>query len=119
MYFVCFIGFLIEKGTMILINNYDLNSSSENWEDPNTFMPERFLTESGKFWKPAHFIPFSNGKRSCMGYQLVEKVSSALILGIIKSFDITSTSNPNKLPHSCVAIHPMEELRVNLIPRLS
>lgn len=113
------IGYLVKKGTMVIINNFDLNSSSEHWTNPHLFIPERFLTESGKFWKPAHFMPFSNGRRACMGYQLVEKVATDLILATVKNFDISATSNPNILPQSCVAIHPDEELRVNLVPRLS
>ncbi|ODN04386.1 Cytochrome P450 [Orchesella cincta] len=99
-------GYLIEKGTMVIINNYELNTSPGCWNEPHLFIPERFLTESGKFCKPSHFIPFSNGRRACMGYQLVEKVTADLILGIIKNFDITPTCNPNILPQSCVAIHP-------------
>lgn len=119
LFLVSSLGYLIEKGTMVIINNYELNSSPEHWKDPNVFIPERFLTESGKFCKPAHFIPFSNGRRACMGYQLVEKVAAELILTIIKHFDVTATATPNVLPHSCVAIHPQEELRVNLVSRLS
>lgn len=102
---------------MVMINNYELNTSEEHWKQAKSFIPERFLTSSGKFTKPSHFIPFSNGRRACMGYQLVEKVAADLILAIIKKYDITSTSNPNVLPQSCVAIDPKEELRVNLIPR--
>jgi len=113
------LGYLIEKGTMVIINNYELNTSPDCWNDPHLFIPERFLTENGKFCKPSHFIPFSNGRRACMGYQLVEKVAADLILGIIQHYDITPTQNPNILPQSCVAIHPDEELRVNLIPRIS
>lgn len=108
---------MIEKGTMVIINNYSLNTCPQTWQDPHRFLPERFLTEAGKFCKPSHFFPFSNGKRACMGYLLVEKVAAELILTIVKSFEIVSTGNLNSLPQSRIAIDPLEELRVDLIPR--
>lgn len=32
------------------------------WEDPNKFMPSRFIDEEGHFYKPDNFIPFQTGK---------------------------------------------------------
>ncbi|OXA62274.1 cytochrome P450 307a1 isoform X2 [Folsomia candida] len=112
-------GYPINKGTMIMINNYDLNSSHDLWERPDEFIPERFLLDggNGRFKKPAHFFPFSYGKRACMGYQLVEKVTEGLILAMVKNFDITPLDNPTQLPIASVALHPNEQLRVKLTPR--
>jgi cytochrome P450 len=100
-----------------MINNYELNTSEVYWTDPDKFMPERFLMEDGSFRKPANFFPFSYGKRACMGYQLVEKVTESVLLSILKQFDIQSMEQPTQLPLASVAIHPHEHLRLKLIPR--
>lgn len=102
---------------MILINNYDLNTSPQYWHNPADFIPERFLLESGRFKKPPHFFPFSYGKRACMGYQLVEKVTERLILALIEKFDIHQLTHPTQLPIASVALHPDAELHVYLTPR--
>ncbi len=103
-----------------MINNYDLNTSPDFWSCPNEFIPERFLLENGRFKRPPHFFPFSYGKRACMGYQLVEKVTEGLILTLVQNFDITSMDNniSTQLPIASVALHPNEQLKVCLIPRV-
>ena len=42
------------------------------FDDPNTFKPERFLEQNGKYVssRPNGFIPFSLGKRACLGKRL-------------------------------------------------
>jgi cytochrome P450 len=102
---------------MVILNNYELNTSPKLWTSPEKFLPERFLTDSGAFRKPAHFLPFSSGKRACMGYKLVEKVTKRLLDTIIADFDLVSTEDRNVLPISCLAVHPVLEIKIQLIPR--
>ena len=53
------------------------------------YKPERFLqkeTDSAevKFMRPRHFKPFSHGKRSCMGYKIVETVTLSLAAALME-----------------------------------
>lgn len=60
-------GYRIPKGSMIIPNLGNALKDPKLWGDPENFRPERFLTESGKVEKPEYFIPFSTGKRECLG----------------------------------------------------
>ena len=37
------------------------------WKDPNEFRPERFLDNDGQFRRDDRCVPFSLGKRYCIG----------------------------------------------------
>ncbi|XP_050450159.1 cytochrome P450 307a1-like [Cataglyphis hispanica] len=80
-------GYKIEKDTFIFLNNYDLNMSKELWTSPEEFMPERFV-QNGKLLKPEHFLPFGGGRRSCMGYKMVQYISFSTIATLLKNFNI-------------------------------
>ena len=68
--------------SVVFINNHFSNFSPDYWEEPEAFQPERFLRD-GKFVKPTHFQPFSMGRRSCMGYKLIENMMAFLLANIL------------------------------------
>ncbi|KAJ6649488.1 Cytochrome P450, partial [Pseudolycoriella hygida] len=81
-------GYLVEKDTLIFLNNYELSMSEELWVNPKEFNPERFIRD-GRVFKPDFFLPFGAGRRSCMGYKLVQFVSFSILTNIFQTFDIT------------------------------
>ena len=44
----------------------------DHWGDGNQFRPERFLDAAGGVSKDDHLIPFSVGKRQCLGETLAK-----------------------------------------------
>lgn len=82
----------MKKDTFIFLNNYDLNMSSELWDRPKEFMPER-LVQNGNIVKPQHFLPFGTGRRSCMGYKMVQYLSFSIVANVLKSFTLLPSEN--------------------------
>ena len=44
----------------------------DHWENGMTFNPDRFLHKDGSVKKDEHLIPFSIGKRQCLGITLAK-----------------------------------------------
>lgn len=109
-------GYTVKEGTMVFLNNYELNISPDYWENPLRFDPTRFIKQ-GKIVKPEYFIPFSTGKRACMGYRLVQHVSFVALATLLQSFDVNSIDlKPAHMPKACIAVPP-DAFHVILTPR--
>ncbi|XP_041646716.1 cytochrome P450 2J6-like [Cheilinus undulatus] len=65
-------GYTIPKGITVIPNLTTVLFDKNEWETPFTFNPRHFLNEEGKFVKQAAFIPFSAGKRLCLGENLAK-----------------------------------------------
>lgn len=86
-------GYSVKKDTLVFLNNYELNMSESLWSNPRKFDPTRFInSKTGMKSKPAHFLPFGGGKRSCMGYKLVQFVSFVFVANVVKNYEICSVS---------------------------
>nr|XP_034372132.1 cytochrome P450 2D26 isoform X3 [Arvicanthis niloticus] len=65
-----FQGFLIPKGTTLVPNLSSVLKDETVWEKPLHFHPEHFLDAQGNFVKHEAFMPFSAGRRACLGEPL-------------------------------------------------
>uniref|UniRef100_A0A0V0G3J2 Putative cytochrome p450 307a1-like protein n=1 Tax=Triatoma dimidiata TaxID=72491 RepID=A0A0V0G3J2_TRIDM len=108
-------GYKVEKDTLIFLNNYTLNMSTELWTEPEKFAPERFLSEDGRLIKPEHFLPFGGGRRSCMGYKMTQFVSFATLATILQRFTILPLEYC-KVPLGNLAL-PYETMKFRFHPR--
>ncbi|XP_052016268.1 cytochrome P450 2D9-like isoform X2 [Apodemus sylvaticus] len=63
-------NFLIPKGTTLIPNLSSVLKDETVWEKPLRFHPEHFLDDQGHFVKPEAFMPFSAGRRACLGEPL-------------------------------------------------
>ncbi|CAG5001296.1 unnamed protein product [Parnassius apollo] len=145
-------GYGVEKGTIVFINNYELNKSDKYWDQPDKFDPSRFLERSkirvrrnsqcdsgmesdsertGPLNKALetekevvtvkknipHFLPFSIGKRTCIGQTLVTTMSFVMFANIIQEFDIAAENLEDlRQKPACVAL-PKDTFNLYLLPR--
>ncbi|XP_060244959.1 cytochrome P450 2D26 isoform X2 [Meriones unguiculatus] len=63
-------GFRIPKGTTLIPNLSSVLKDETVWEKPLQFHPEHFLDAQGHFVKHEAFMPFSAGRRVCLGEPL-------------------------------------------------
>lgn len=63
--------------------------SPENWTDPETFNPSRFIDENGFYQASPNLIPFQTGKRICIGEELARMLLYLHTSNILRKFKIT------------------------------
>uniref|UniRef100_A0A914LVD3 Unspecific monooxygenase n=1 Tax=Meloidogyne incognita TaxID=6306 RepID=A0A914LVD3_MELIC len=73
-------GYYFPKDTIIIPQISAVLADGEIFEKPEEFNPERFLDENGKLKKVDELIPFSVGKRQCLGESLA-RMELFLFLG--------------------------------------
>ncbi|CAL8148701.1 unnamed protein product [Orchesella dallaii] len=84
-----FQGYLLPEGATVIANSYTCAKDPEIWGDPETFRPERFLSEDGTtVLKHEAVIPFSVGRRVCIGETLARDTLFLFITSIFQRFDI-------------------------------
>ncbi|KAK1153163.1 cytochrome P450 2K1-like [Acipenser oxyrinchus oxyrinchus] len=67
-----FRGYRIPKGTPVIPLLSSVLSDKTQWETPHQFNPNHFLDSQGKFVKRDAFMPFSAGRRVCLGETLAK-----------------------------------------------
>uniref|UniRef100_A0A182KHH4 Cytochrome P450 n=1 Tax=Anopheles christyi TaxID=43041 RepID=A0A182KHH4_9DIPT len=107
----CIAGYGVTKGTVVFINNYELNTSERYWSEPKRFNPsranERTLQIERVRKNIPHFLPFSIGKRTCIGQNLVRGFSFIIIANILQKYDVHSNDlSQIKMYPACVAVPP-------------
>nr|AKJ23352.1 CYP71AJ12 [Thapsia villosa var. laciniata] len=81
-------GYDIKAGTQVLINAWAIATDPAVWDNPEEFIPERFLNNSVDY-KGVHFefIPFGAGRRGCPGIQYAMAINELALANLVHIFD--------------------------------
>ena len=77
----------IPKGTIVIGNAMGIHHDDRFWTKPHIFDPDRFYDKANRACKSSSYlIPFSVGKRYCLGQSLAEKEMFLFFVGLMKAF---------------------------------
>ncbi|XP_073026220.1 cytochrome P450 83B1-like [Primulina eburnea] len=81
-------GYEIPAKTMVYVNTHAIGLDPEYWENPNEFMPDRFLNSTIDY-KGQDFglLPFGSGRRGCPGMNLGIATVELALANLLYSFD--------------------------------
>nr|XP_046246526.1 cytochrome P450 2J4-like [Scatophagus argus] len=82
--------YTIPKGTIVMPTLDSVLHDESMWETPHSFNPQHFLDQDGKFRKREAFLPFSAGKRVCLGEQLARMELFLFFTSLLQRFSFSA-----------------------------
>lgn len=90
-------GCVVRKGDSVAYLSYAMGRMKEIWgEDAETFRPERWISEEGKFVRedPCKFVAFQAGPRLCLGLDMAMLEMKTAVSILLPRFKFTLMEEP-------------------------
>ncbi|KAI0042686.1 cytochrome P450 [Auriscalpium vulgare] len=82
-------GYSIPKGSIVIANAWAILHDPDVYPDPDTYNPERYLTEDGQFKEDlAIAANFGFGKRVCPGRHFADSTLYLIVVSVLSTFSV-------------------------------
>jgi cytochrome P450 len=99
-------GYLLPKGTIVLVSPYATHRRPSLWPDPDRFDPDRFLPEAEARRHRSSFIPFSAGPRTCIGNTFALMEGPIVLATILRRAELALVDPAGATPEPSATLRP-------------
>jgi len=82
-------NYILPKGASIFLSLAHIHHDPQHWKNPEVFDPDRFLPENSKGRHPFAYLPFSIGKRHCIGQHFSILEQQIILPMLLQKYEIT------------------------------
>ncbi|KAL9582651.1 MAG: hypothetical protein Q9212_003173 [Teloschistes hypoglaucus] len=111
-------GQWIPGGTFVQVSTLATSLSSSNFHDPDSFIPERWLSDNTHFQndKKQASQPFSTGPRNCVGQNIAMAEMRLVMARLLWSFDVRGVLHDDWMDQPTYLLWEKKPLPIELIP---
>jgi len=105
----------VRRGAMVLVAPWLLHRNPTIWEEPDAFVPDRFMPGAPR--PPRHaYIPFSTGPRVCTGQQLGLMEATLCLATLWQAVRLDLVEGTEVMPVARLTLRPGEALPMRVRP---
>lgn len=110
-------GYAVPDGAKTLINIISIHRHPAYWQDPDTFIPERFAAEASEKRHRFAYMPFGGGPRQCIGNSFALTEGHLLLAMMAQHVALDVLPNQNIKREIVITMRPRDGLKVTYHPR--
>src|SRR5262249_43626785 len=110
-------GYVIPKGSILLISQYVVHHDARYFPEPERFLPERFAPGYEEHLPKYAYFPFGGGPRICIGNQFAQMEANLLLATIMQQYHLRLTQGQQIEPDPLITLRPKPEIRMTPIAR--
>jgi cytochrome P450 len=105
-------GYLVPKGTHVLMPIYHLHRNAAYFENPERFDPERFRDAPSGCANRFAYIPFGSGPHQCIGMRLAQMETRLILSEIVRRIDFCVHPSESGEMHPMFTLRPCNGMRM-------
>jgi cytochrome P450 len=107
----------LKRGALVMISPWTLHRHAAYWNEPDAFIPERFLPENEAEIVEGAYIPFGQGPHTCVGAGFAQVESALIIAALLRQFDVTVDGDQRVRPAARLTTRPARQISCHFHPR--
>ncbi len=94
----------VSPGAQIVISPWHLHRHERIWASPDEFDPDRYATEEGRLSLRDGFLPFSSGRRVCVGAGFAMAEGTMALAMLVRAFEFSCDPNNPPIPQAHLTV---------------
>lgn len=103
-------GRRIKRGAMVMISPWTTHRNALLWDQPDRFMPDRFLGGSEQAEKDNTFLAFGLGPRVCIGAAFATVESGLILASLVRQYDFLPQAPEKVRPVARLTTRPAKQI---------